>query len=317
VARVERRGIAWHEKHKGQLFCDGPSTQIVAMLLDDCRAAGVRVEAGTPVAEVDRDERGFRLRTALGTLRARQLVVATGGLSIPAVGATDFGQRLAARFGHRVVPPRPALVPLVLDRAAEPALEGLAGVALPVRVATADGRTAFEEDLLLTHRGLSGPAALQISTWWRPGERLAVDLAPGTDLRAALREAKASGRRAPRRVLADHLPDRLAVRWLEARGEAGERPLAERKDADIDALAASLQAWRPLPTGTEGWKKAEVTAGGVDTDGLDPRRLESRHVPGLHFIGEVVDVTGWLGGYNFQWAWASAAACAESLRPGA
>ena len=314
TALVERHGIAWHEKHKGQLFCDGSAQQIVRLLVDECQAAGVRIESGCTVADVTRDDRGFRVETARGAVRAPRLVVATGGLSVPAVGATDFGHRLATRFGHRVVPTRPALVPLRIDLAAEPALEGLSGVSLPARVATADGRIAFDEDLLVTHRGLSGPAALQVSTWWQPGEALAVDLAPGVDLRAALRTAKATGRRGARRVLADTLPERFATRWLEARGDAGDRPLADRKDAELDALAASLHAWRPLPTGTDGWKKAEVTAGGVDTAGLDPRRLESRHVPGLHFIGEVVDVTGWLGGYNFQWAWASAFACAAGMR---
>ena len=288
--------------------------QVVRLLLDECRAAGVRLEAGCAVAEVAKDESGFRLETARGTVRAPRLVVATGGLSVPAIGATDFGHRLAARFGHRVVPPRPALVPLLLDRAEEPALDGLAGVALPVRVATPAGRVSFDEDLLFTHRGLSGPAALQISTWWRAGEPLAVDLAPAIDVRRALGDAKAGSRRGARRVLAEHLPDRLAARWLAAQGDAADRPLAERRDRELDALAASLHAWRPRPTGTEGWKKAEVTAGGVDTTELDPRRLESRRVPGLHFVGEVVDVTGWLGGYNFQWAWASAFACAEGLR---
>jgi predicted Rossmann fold flavoprotein len=286
------------------------------MLLAECRDAGVHLRHPCRIGDVDRIEGGFTVGTSQGTVRARQLVVATGGLSIPAIGATDFGHRLAKRFGHRIVPTRPALVPLLLDPAAEPVLEGLAGVALPARVATAGAgaEVAFDEDLLVTHRGLSGPAALQVSTWWRPGEPLAIDLAPGIDLGSALREAKAGSRRGARRVLAEHLPDRLATRWLAVRGVAEDRPLAERKDAELDAIAASLHRWRPVPSGTEGWKKAEVTAGGVDTAGLDPRRLESRHVPGLFFIGEVVDVTGWLGGYNFQWAWASAFACAHALR---
>ncbi len=309
---VERHGIAWHEKHKGQLFCDGSSAAIVSMLLAECGAGGVvrrqpcRVEA-VRVAGI-----GFELDTALGPIVARRLVVATGGLSIPKIGASDWGHVLARRLGHRLVDVRPGLVPFTCSGTSWSRFEALAGVSLPVRVeaGSGKGRTAFDDDLLFTHRGLSGPAALQASTYWRAGEPVTIDLAPDDDLSTLLGSAKAT-RRKLGAVLAEVLPRRLGEAWLEATD--AERPVAEVRDRDLADLAAGLKRWSVRPDGTEGYRKAEVTAGGVDTRDLDSRSLESRLVPGLHFIGEVVDVTGWLGGYNFQWAWASAAACARAL----
>jgi predicted Rossmann fold flavoprotein len=322
VALMQRHRLGFHEKHKGQLFCDEGSQAVIDLLLRECEAGGVTRRQPCGVQAVRRAGDGFELDTDAGTLRAPQLVVATGGLSIPAIGASDFGLRLAQQFGHAVVTPRPALVPLNFDPAAWAAFSALAGVALPVSIAVGGAptgrgagrpRQCFDEDLLFTHRGLSGPAVLQISSFWRPGEVLRIDLAGGADLAAALRDAKAGSRRQVATELAMHLPARLAQTWLPRVSLTGERPLAEVRDRDLATLAASLQDWQVLPSGSAGWKKAEVMAGGVDTAALDSRSMESRHIPGLHFIGEVVDVTGWLGGYNFQWAWSSAAACARSL----
>jgi predicted Rossmann fold flavoprotein len=242
-------------------------------------------------------------------------VVATGGLSIPKIGASDWGYALARQFGHGVIETRPALVPLVCSGAPWQRFAGLAGVALPVRIAADGPRPAppFDEDLLFTHRGLSGPAALQISTFWRPGEGVSIDLAPGIDLEAALRAGKSVPGRRLGALLAELMPRRLAEAWLQATPGLDERRVADLRDRDLAELATALKRWHVVPAGSEGYRKAEVTAGGVDTRELDSRSGESRRVPGLHFIGEVVDVTGWLGGYNFQWAWASAAACARAL----
>jgi len=316
IALVERHGIAWHEKHKGQLFCDGSSAQIVDMLLAECDAGGVERWQPCSVDSVAVDAGRFVLSTSRQPLAAAKLVVATGGLSIPKIGASDFGYRLARQFGHRIVETRPALVPLLFADGEPPPFADLAGVSLPVRVSTGTGRAAveFAEDLLITHRGLSGPAALQISSHWQPGTPIEVDFAPDADLRAFLLEAKRASTRTAGAALADLLPRRFAEAWLAALPQWHERRLADSRDRDIVELADGLRRWSTTPGGTEGYRKAEVTAGGVDTRELDSRSLESRRMPGLHFIGEVVDVTGWLGGYNFQWAWASAAACARALR---
>jgi predicted Rossmann fold flavoprotein len=315
IALVQRHRIAWHEKHKGQLFCDESSEAIIGLLLRECEAGGVSRWQPCRVAEVRHGAAGFECDTDRGTVRSARLVVATGGLSIPKIGATDFGYRLARQFGHRIVETRPALVPLTFDGAVWAPFATLAGVALPVRIATGQGKAQgrFDEDLLFTHRGLSGPAVLQISSYWRPGEPLTIDLHPQGDLAASLRQAKAGSRRRLGTALAEHLPQRLAESWLHALGQDGHRPLAETPDRDLQTLAQRLQAWTLRPSGTEGYRKAEVTAGGVDTRELSSQSLESQRVPGLHFIGEVVDVTGWLGGYNFQWAWSSAAACAHAM----
>jgi predicted Rossmann fold flavoprotein len=318
ISLVERHRIAWHEKHKGQLFCDDSSTRIIDMLLHECGIGGVLRWQPCRVTAVAEAGAGFRLETERGAVEASQLVIATGGLSIPPLGASDFGYRIARQFGHRVVEPRPALVPLVLAAEDRARLAGLAGVSLPVIAISGKGRTQarFEDDLLFTHRGLSGPAALQVSTFWRPGEALRIDLLPGIDLAAALLREKPGSQRRLGPLLAESVPRRLADAWLSTTPGLGDRPIAEIRDRELAVLAGRLQAWEPVPVGTEGYRKAEVTAGGVDTRELDSQRLESRRRPGLHFIGEVVDVTGWLGGYNFQWAWASAAACGRSLRSG-
>ena len=315
IELVERHGIAWHEKHKGQLFCDDSSAQIIDMLLAECATGGVQRWQPCRVESVRHDAGAFQLATSHGPVIARRLVVATGGLSIPKIGASDWGYALARQFGHGVVDTRPALVPLVCSGAPWQRFEGLAGVSLPVRIEAGSPRAVarFDEDLLFTHRGLSGPAALQISTYWRPGESIVIDLVPGEDLQSTLTATKRASTKRVAALLAELLPRRLADAWLAATPALGERRLADCRDRDLADLATRLHQWQVLPAGSEGYRKAEVTAGGVDTCELDSRSFESRRVAGLHFIGEVVDVTGWLGGYNFQWAWASAVACARSM----
>ncbi|MFM8546315.1 MAG: NAD(P)/FAD-dependent oxidoreductase, partial [Betaproteobacteria bacterium] len=323
IALVRRYGIGFHEKHKGQLFCDGSAEAIIAMLTEEGARAGV--EERRPCALLalrvrapDPTQARFELDTDQGTLRARSVVIATGGLSIPKIGASDLGMRLARQFGHRVVEPRPALVPLVFDATSWQPFAELAGIANPVRARAADS-PLFEEDLLFTHRGLSGPAVLQVSSFWRPGQELHIDLLNGEDARAWLAGLRAgAGRRPLAAALADRLPRRLAQLWsARLAGTSGQewarRPLAEFGNRDLERIAEGLSRWSLQPSGSEGYRKAEVTAGGVATDELDPRSMESRRVPGLYFIGEVVDVIGWLGGYNFQWAWASAFVAAESI----
>ena len=315
IELVQRHRIGWHEKHKGQLFCDESSDEIIGMLVRECEAGNVTRWQPCRVEAVRQAAKGFELDTGNGPVAAGRLVVATGGLSIPKIGATDWGYRLARQFGHRVVEPRPALVPLTFDAAQWGPFAELSGLSLPVEVSVGKGKTRgrFYEDLLFTHRGLSGPAILQISSYWNPGTPVTLDLAPGQKLDEALRAAKTHSKKKLANELTTWLPARLAEAWSAPLGALAERPLPEVKDKDLAALAASLQRWSLVPTGTEGWRKAEVTAGGVDTRELSSQSLESRRLPGLHFIGEVVDVTGWLGGYNFQWAWASAAACARGM----
>ncbi len=313
---VRRHGIPFHEKHKGQLFGDRSSDDFIRMLLAECDAGGVQRWQPCAVQAVRHGAQGYEVDTDRGTVTAPRLVVATGGLSIPQIGASDFGFRLARQFGLRVVEPRPALVPLTFDAQAWGPWADLAGLSLPVRIETGQkkARMAFDEDLLFTHRGLSGPAVLQISSYWQPGTPVRLDLAPGHDLAAALAAAKATSRRRVANELAALLPSRLADAWA-ARDAAWQRPVNEASDKALAALAQGLAGWELVPTGTEGWRKAEVTAGGVDTRELSQQTMESRQ-PGLYFIGEVVDVTGWLGGYNFQWAWASAWACAQGMAAG-
>jgi hypothetical protein len=315
IALVKRHGIAFHEKHRGQLFCDESSEQIIQMLLRECEAGRVQHRQPCAVQAVRAVDGGFELDTDAGPVRTRQLVIATGGLSIPKIGATDFGYRIAKQFGHKLVETRPALVPLTFDVGTWTPFVPLAGVSLEVAIETGEGkrRGRFVEDLLFTHRGLSGPAVLQISSFWRPGDALRVDLGAGADLMARLREAKAASRRQLGNELSTWLPQRLATAWLDTHGLPADKPMPELRDRDLERLAQALSRWTITPDGTEGYRKAEVTAGGVDTRELDSRTMGSKRQPGLHFIGEVVDVTGWLGGYNFQWAWASAAACAEAL----
>ncbi len=315
IALLQRHRIAFHEKHKGQLFCDESSDDIIAMLLRECDTGAVTRWQPCVVHRVAHGASGFDLDTDRGPLRTARLVVATGGLSIPKIGASDFGYRLARQFGHAIVETRPALVPLTFDAAAWQPFVALAGLSLEAIVSTGSGkaRGEFAEDLLFTHRGLSGPAVLQISTYWRPGTPLALDLVPRHDLQDALATAKKTSRRKLSNELAEWLPRRLADTWLARHPDIADRPMPELRDRDLAVLAAGLKQWALAPSGTEGYRKAEVTAGGVDTRELSSTTMESKRVPGLHFIGEVVDVTGWLGGYNFQWAWASAAACAGAL----
>ena len=318
IALVRRHGIAFHEKHRGQLFCDDSAERIITMLRAECTAGAVQHWQPCTVHQVRQAGAGFELDTAQGSVRAAQLVVATGGLSVPKIGASDFGYRLARQFGHRVVEPRPGLVPLTFDAASWAPFAVLAGVSLEVAIEAGAGkaRQRFVEDLLFTHRGLSGPAVLQASSYWRDGTPLRIDLAPGQDLGDALRRDKLQSRRQLGNQLAQYLPQRLAEQWLRSLGLDAALPMPQARDRDLATLAESLRHWQIVPDGSEGWRKAEVTLGGVDTRELDGQSLCSRRVPALHFIGEVVDVTGWLGGYNFQWAWSSAAACARALRAG-
>ncbi|MFC4728894.1 NAD(P)/FAD-dependent oxidoreductase [Coralloluteibacterium thermophilus] len=302
VAMVEAHGIAYHEKELGQLFCDVSSKLIVRMLVDECRAAGVEIRTGTAIRAVHADAPGFRVETDAGTLAAGSLVVATGGLSIPRMGATGFGFDLARRFGHRVLPLRAGLVPLTLSGAPLERNAELAGVATPVEIA--HGGARFRNAMLFTHRGLSGPAILQISSYWQPGETLHVDLLPERDAAEWLAAARRAHPDAELRTqLAEVLPKRLAQRLCDH--DLGHRRMRQLQPPDLARIAGLLHAWPVLPSGTEGYRTAEVTLGGVDTDTLDSRTMMSRTVPGLHFVGEVVDVTGHLGGFNFQWAWAS------------
>ncbi len=309
IGLVRKHGIAFHEKTLGQLFCDGSARAIVAMLLAECEAAGVEVRLGQRITAVEKPD-GFRVSTDRGDCTAPAVVLATGGLSIPKMGATGFAHDLARRFGLPLVAPRPGLVPLTFQGAALELMRPLSGVALPAIARC--GKRAFPEALLFTHRGLSGPAILQVSSYWREGERITLDLLPGTDAATVLRERKRARPRAePKTVLAELLPQRLAQAMAE--GQLPARPMAEVPDRALDALAALLKRWELLPAGSEGYAKAEVTLGGVDTAALSSRSMEAREVPGLFVVGEAVDVTGWLGGYNFQWAWASGWVAGEAV----
>lgn len=322
IALVQRHGIPFHEKHKGQLFADRSAEDLIAMLLAECadgrverwQPCGVKkIGFSTPSAD-GVGAHSYQIDTDRGTVEAASLVIATGGLSIPKIGATDFGYRIAQQFNLPLVERRPGLVPLTFDGDAWAPYAQLAGLALPVEISTGarKERMAFHEDLLFTHRGLSGPAVLQISSYWQPGAPLAIDLAPGIDLPAALAQAKARSRKLIANELATLVPGRLADAWA-GQSPDWQRPINEAADKALARLAERLARWELTPTGTEGYKKAEVTLGGVDTRALSQQTLECKAQPGLYFIGEVVDITGWLGGYNFQWAWASAHACAQAL----
>jgi predicted Rossmann fold flavoprotein len=311
IELVDRHGIAWHEKELGQLFCDVSSKLIVKMLLDECAAAGVRIETSCSVERVVHGDGGdFRLHTARGEFSAPALVVACGGLSIPSMGASGFGYALARQFGHALLPTRAGLVPLTLSGKHQERLADLSGVAFPV-TARCNG-VEFSNFMLVTHRGISGPAILQVSSFWQPGDTLRLDLLPGSD---ALETLQALQHERPaaelKTVLGELLPKRFAQRlcehWLP------NRPLKQFNLPQLREVAATLQYWPLVASGTEGYRTAEVTLGGVDTDGLSSSTMQSRHVPGLYFIGEVVDVTGWLGGYNFQWAWASGHAAGSAI----
>jgi predicted Rossmann fold flavoprotein len=316
IKLVQRHGIAFHEKHKGQLFCDDSSEQIIQMLVKECEAGGVTRWQPCTVADVRRTAAGgFELDTSQGPVSTPRVVVATGGLPVPKIGASDWGLRLAKRFEHGIVEPRAALVPLTFDANDWAPFAALAGLSLPVEVSCGSGkaRGRFLEDLLFTHRGLSGPAILQISSYRTAGQALQINLAPELQLDKELVEAKSASRRQLGNEFGARLPQRLAAAWLERAKLDVARPLAECRDADLQRLGRSVHDWQLMPSGDEGWRKAEVMRGGVSTRDLSSQTLESKRVPGLYFIGEVVDVTGWLGGYNFQWAWASAAACADAM----
>jgi predicted Rossmann fold flavoprotein len=309
IALVGRHGVAWHEKTLGQLFCDGSAKQIIEMLTTEMRQAGVELRLQTTVERIEKTAAGFRLTCAGRPLDCQSLVIACGGKSIPKMGATGFGYEVARQFGIRVTETRPALVPLTFEPGLLSRLSPLAGVAVDVRASA--GKAKFEEAMLFTHRGLSGPAILQISSYWREGQEIGVDMAPGVYLFAVLRQARTErARQAPQTVLAEHLPKRLAQLLVEQQEIRGN--MADQSDAKLRAVAQDVNGWRVKPVGSEGYRTAEVTLGGVDTTALESRTLAAKQVPGLFFIGEVVDVTGWLGGYNFQWAWASGWSAGQS-----
>ena len=338
IALVQKYGIAFHEKHKGQLFCDRSAEDIIAMLLRECDASlnggsvmrwqpcsvkAVRLIAASsePVLEdKSADSRHkisaecYEIDTDRGMVTSRTLVIASGGLSIPKIGATDFGYRIAKQFGHSLIELRPALAPLTFDEAAWQPFSQLSGLALPVTISTGEkkSRMSFDEYLLFTHRGLSGPGVLQISSFWQDGTPIRMNLCPSVKLHEHLTRAKLTSRKLIANELGALLPSRLAESWASQKSE-WQRPINEASDKALTQLAEQLSAWQLTPSGTEGYKKAEVTAGGVNTRELSSQTMESTKQSGLYFIGEVVDVTGWLGGYNFQWAWASGHACAQGL----
>ena len=308
IAMVERHGLAYHEKELGQLFCDRSAKAIVAMLVDESRRSGVRVEVDCRVSAVEQNASGFKLETSRVSIEAAALVVATGGLSVPKMGATPFGYELAKKFGHSIVPTRAALVPLTLSEHDLVQYRDLSGIGLPVEASCHGQR--FSAPMLFTHRGLSGPAILQISSYWQPGREVSVDLLPQREVAAWLAEKQ---RRRPaaelKTILGEVLPKRLALRLCEL--GLDNRPLRQFRAAELRAIAEQLQHWSFRPSGTEGYRTAEVTLGGVNTDELSSTTMASKKVPGLYFIGEVVDVTGHLGGFNFQWAWSSGYAAGQ------
>lgn len=309
IALVERHGIAYHEKTLGQLFCDGSARQIIDMLVSEMRGRGAELVLSTRVEAIGKTEEGFELALSTGSVSCQSLVVACGGKSIPKMGATGFGYELAERYGLAVVETRPALVPLTFDAKTLERLSPLAGNAVDAEIAC--GKTRFSEAMLFTHRGVSGPSVLQISSYWREGDEIRIAMLPGTDVAELVRAARrGNGRQAVQTVLANHLPKRLAQAIAEQTGLDGN--LADLSEAQIKTVEAAVNDWRIKPAGSEGYRTAEVTLGGVDTNGLDQKTMQAKLMPGLFFIGEVVDVTGWLGGYNFQWAWSSGWAAGQA-----
>jgi predicted Rossmann fold flavoprotein len=309
---VGRHGIAWHEKTLGQLFCDDSADQIVKMLVDECDKGNVTMRLRSEILSVERDDDGYTLQLNGETVAAKKLVIASGGLSMPGLGATPFGYKIAEQFGLKVLPTRAGLVPFTLHKPLLEQLQVLSGVSVPAVITAEDG-TIFRESLLFTHRGLSGPAVLQISSYWQSGEYVSINLLPECDLDAFLTEQRnAHPNQSLKNTLAMPLPKRL-VECLQQLGQIPDVTLKQLNVRDQQTLVETLTEWRVQPNGTEGYRTAEVTLGGVDTHELSSRTMEARNVPGLYFIGEVMDVTGWLGGYNFQWAWASAWACAQAL----
>lgn len=319
LSLVKKHRIAYHEKHKGQLFCDDSAEQIIQMLRGECIQGNVDWRMPCKIASVEKGEHGFRIATDSGTISAANVVVATGGLSIPKIGATDLGYRIARQFGLKIIETRPGLVPLTFDVPSWQPFVPLAGIALEVDVSTSSGkgksarRGAFREDLLFTHRGLSGPAILQISSYWQPGTPIMLDLLPEMDVAEVLIESKKTEKKQLANVLAQWLPARLAEGLLVANGFAADARLPDMADARLRKLGDAINRWAIVPNGSEGYRKAEVTLGGVDTRELSQQSMMANKVPGLYFIGETVDVTGWLGGYNFQWAWASGVAAGRAI----
>ena len=315
IELVGKYGIAWHEKTLGQLFCDDSAEQIVTLLLAECEKGGVQIRLRSEILSVERDEQGYRLQVNGETLATKKLVIASGGLSMPGLGASPFGYKIAEQFGLKVLPTRAGLVPFTLHKPLLEQLQVLSGVSVPSTI-TAENGTLFRENLLFTHRGLSGPAVLQISSYWQPGEFVTVNLLPDCNLEDFLNEQRgAHPNQSLKNTLAMQLPKRL-VECLQQLGQIPDVTLKQLNVRDQQALVETLTAWRVQPNGTEGYRTAEVTLGGVDTNELSSRTMEARKAPGLYFIGEVMDVTGWLGGYNFQWAWSSAWACAQALVEG-
>ncbi|MBP0592137.1 NAD(P)/FAD-dependent oxidoreductase [Paraburkholderia sp. LEh10] len=315
MALLKQYRVTWHEKHKGQLFCDQSSDAVIDVLKSECDAGNVAWRRPLAVEQVRHaGSDGFTLDTRNGPIRARALVIATGGLSIPKIGATDFAYRVAKQFGHKLIDTRPALVPLTFAHADWQPFSELSGVSLEVHLATGVKKSGgeFVEDLLLTHRGLSGPGVLQISSYWQPGEPVHINLLPERDAVAALLEAKSTTKRQIANLLAEWVPARLAHVWLQTHDVPADARLADLPDKALRRVGEALSRWTLTPNGTEGYKKAEVTRGGVDTRELSSATMMSARVPGLYFIGEAVDVTGWLGGYNFQWAWASGVAAGQA-----
>jgi predicted Rossmann fold flavoprotein len=309
TAMVDRHGIAWHEKTLGQLFCDESAKDIIRMLTDEMRAASVDLRLRTEIVSVERHGEGFRIQTSEGAFETASLVIASGGKSIPKMGASGLAYRIAEQFSLPVIETRPGLVPLTLEPGMLQRLAPLSGIAAPAELR--HGKTAFREALLFTHRGLSGPAILQISSYWREGDEISIGIEPDVDLLERLKAARhANGRQSAQTVLADILPKRLAQHIVDAEGLDGN--MADQSDKRLQRLAAAVQDWRIKPSGSEGYRTAEVTLGGVDTACLDSKSMQVKTVPGLFFIGECVDVTGWLGGYNFQWAWASGHVAGEA-----
>jgi len=312
IELVGKHGIAWHEKTLGQLFCDDSAEQVVNLLLAECEKGGVQIRLRTEILSVERDDAGFTLQLNGETVAANKLVVASGGLSMPGLGASPFGYKLAEQFGLTVLPTRAGLVPFTLHKPLLEQLQVLSGVSVPSTISAENG-TLFRENLLFTHRGLSGPAVLQISSYWQPGEFVSVNLLPDCNLDDFLNQQRAEHpNQSLKNTLAMQLPKRL-VECLQQLGQIPDVTLKQLNLREQEALVEMLTAWRVQPNGTEGYRTAEVTLGGVDTNELSSRTMEARNVPGLYFIGEVMDVTGWLGGYNFQWAWSSAWACAQAL----
>jgi predicted Rossmann fold flavoprotein len=310
ITLVESYGIAFHEKTRGQLFCDGSSRQIIDMLLEECRKGRVQLRLGAKISAVSKAEDGFVVVSDQSEFHGRSLVVATGGPSIPKMGSSGFGYKVAEQFGLKIVLPRAGLVPLTFDPALLAQFADLSGVSVDAVVGC--GKTRFDEALLFTHRGLSGPAILQISSYWREGEDIVVDMAPGTDVLAGLKKLRADHpRQEMATALASYLPKRLAKTIADLTG--GPERIADFSDKNLSNVTAAVRQWRVKPNGTEGYRTAEVTLGGVDTSGLSSKTFESRSVPGLYFIGEVIDVTGHLGGFNFQWAWSSGVAAGRHI----